>query len=143
MNPDLNFISKFLDETIADITAAGTKPELNHIILHHIIFKSDKYIDNFIAEAAKLSFECDEPEFINEELINEEDRVEYPDGYWNLDVAVEVPLTEKEYIIEDISELLNIINKFPEGEVAYGFFGTFIETGEEEDENVEPIYWSV
>ncbi|RIY33973.1 ribonuclease E inhibitor RraB [Psittacicella gerlachiana] len=138
---DKAVIEELIDSTIVELKNAGTKPELPHIFLHHILFKSDKHIEDFIAAAAKLDFECDEPEFIEGEFLDENDRVVYPEGCWNLDVVVESTLDDKELIVTDILDILNLVEKFPNNEVEYGLFGTFIETGED-DETVDPVYWT-
>ncbi|RIY32973.1 hypothetical protein CJP74_03020 [Psittacicella melopsittaci] len=138
---DRAVIEGLVDSTIVELENAGTKPELPHIFLHHILFKSDKYIEDFIAKAAKQDFECDEPEYIEGEFLDEEDGVAFPEGCWNLDIVVESTLDDKELIVTDILDILNLVEQFPNEEVQYGLFGTFIETGED-DETVDPVYWS-
>lgn len=132
-------VNDLVEQTIKDLIKAGTKPELPHVFLHHVLFHDDSLIERFISAADKLNFECDEPEYIDGDLIDEQDQV-FANGYWNLDLVTECTLTDKEQIITDILDVISLVEKFPKDQVQYGLFGAFIETGDDEDIE-DAIYW--
>ncbi|RIY34137.1 hypothetical protein CKF54_01520 [Psittacicella hinzii] len=131
-------LEKVVNATFADLEANGSLKHLDHIFLHHILFRSEDCIEEFISKANKLNFEFDDPEFFDREMLEDEDLEKYPEGFWNLDLITESTLEEPDVLLADIEEILSLIEQFPSSEVSYGLFGTFVEDGEdEEDSDIE------
>lgn len=135
---------KNADATIAELINAGTKPWLDHIILHHVLCADEALAEQFVTEAIKRGFDVDDPEFFDLEMMAElgNERVEtiFKDGFFNIDICFESPL-DINIVQYQFEQVLDLIVSIDAQNLIYSDWGSFVEDGSEDTEEESEINW--